>query len=74
VNGVFNGYVYVRAYESEGAVGLSVRNSRSNSFASPEVLWEAHDPVAEIYISGPSFGWIGCSSGIWTAALRRRSS
>ncbi len=55
VNGLSKGYVYVRAKDSEGTVGLSVRNSRTNALAGPEVLWEAHDLETEIYIPVQSF-------------------
>jgi hypothetical protein len=49
-----SGYVYVRAQVPEGVVGLSVRNQR-NIFMAPEVVWEAHDPEAEVYIPISSF-------------------
>jgi hypothetical protein len=55
VNGVSSGYLYVRAKESEGAVGFTLLNSRTYVPAAPEVLWEAHDPVNEIYIPVRSF-------------------
>jgi hypothetical protein len=49
-----SGYVYVRAQILGGTIGLSVRNHR-NIFIAPEVVWEAHDPEAEVYIPIPSF-------------------
>jgi hypothetical protein len=55
VNKLSGGYVYVRAKESVGTVGLTVLNSRTYAFAGPEVQWEAHDPTTEIYIPVQSF-------------------
>jgi hypothetical protein len=55
LKGVSNGYVYIRAKVSEGAFGLTVFNSRTGAYAAPEVLWEAHDPVTEMYIQVSSF-------------------